>query len=1592
MKKILSFLFIGLLAFILVGCKIGEVESYSIQINDADSNITLKVDETKLVTPTYEGAGVVWTVNNDVVSVTDGLITALKEGTAIITVAVSDHLETKVTITVTVTKAEPTVIDVTSVVIGGKKETAEIGDKFNLTATVLPTDATDKTVTWSSSNTAVATVNNGQVEALTAGTTVITATAGGKSDSFTLTVNEEEEYFDPEIYWSTTNQLLYVGETETLEYEIDSMDGDQSVTWTFDQEGLVSIDENNVLTALAAGVVTITLTSVAHPELTYEYKLRIALPFAVDGAKDATLVPGKEIQLSTRIEGNDKTLTFTYSSSNPSAVTVDANGLVKAVDMGEAVITITASDALHSSLSFNVTVVASFVKIGDETIQITKDQVLTLENKTYTDNIVIYANDFTIKGNGTVIAGHVTIQDGLSNVKFVGIKFTDGGYIDTPKGTDTAPALFDAEGLKGFTFENCAFYKISSANDASLQFFLPCEDFVFESCTGTFDSYRGIRFEAPIHNLTVNNCVFENTSANHYDTLRAMDLIDGEVTITNNVFDFSVQSLIQFRYIGTGNYNVLNNQFKNAACVSLDMREAKTATFEGKAVINVKFNTFDDGENDWGTIRLRNSWASGAITNAAEKVEVNINYNKFINIVFDADTTYYVDKPTANCTAGTFNIDKNYSDLGEPQEAWFSNMQSSYEGWFTTEEEIDAALFTAKINDDDSILVVGTMDGVTKTPYATLALALAAAKEGDTILLLPGAHTGDAQISINNLTIASLNGDYIPGANVTRYDEATYTGKLSLAKGLKGLTIKGIKFTGASSIVNVAGDAGTAQATATNLDGFNFINNLVECDAITGNGFIAFVEGSSSYSHDINISNNKFYATTATTTPKAIIWLDNNYNLVACDNTFENVKAEKAAFYVNDQTKGLSGEFSTINNNSFKNITGSALWINWLSPLPLNTDTCVVSLQNNSFDSVSEYGIYLGKMNNADKYAEIKVMFNSFKDVKNCLHFVRVTKDSHVTAKYNKFLTVPTGLYAKNDSANQETSGAASLDLTDCLFLNEGALVTPAADKFAGDVTYTTTITSEDDLPGFDSKATAIKIKEVVLFVGDEYQMEITYTPKNTTNKGVDFVSSDPTVATVDSKGNVKVLKAGTVTITATYKLNAEVKDSITLTITGFKEVELYAEGNGFLKVGDELDIAAAIVGSDTTGEIVWSSSDNTIATVVNGKVTALKAGKVTITATIKDTELATNLVLEVNDLSEMDELIKLIVGGHRSVVEYQTINYIGYESGYEKVPHQVYTSVNDYYFAPLMNITQNRNSHVLENTSGAMQSIEFVVVHDTGSASPGADAKANSNWALNLTNTTTSYHYVVGNDGIFQQLDENIIAWHAGDGASAGATTTFYDTGVTADPDLRKRPTVTISQDGYYVVNGTKTTIAIPSGYDASTPLNDLGLATIVKDGKYFIPTTYYNTTYKAICAKGGGTNGVGIESAVNTGSDVYLTWQRLAKLVADILIRNNLTPDRVFFHNNFSNKQCPNTMIHSDNIDMFLDMCYMEYYIRKNYSDYTITFKSNNPDIIDDSGRVIGVGPYKATNVSYTVTITKGEETKTITLNSLVQGSHKH
>ena len=85
----------------------------------------------------------------------------------------------------------PASIPVISVALDKTSAELEEGDTVKLTATVLPSNATDKTVLWESSDKSVATVSDGTVTAIAAGTANITASAGGKTAVCAVTVKKK---------------------------------------------------------------------------------------------------------------------------------------------------------------------------------------------------------------------------------------------------------------------------------------------------------------------------------------------------------------------------------------------------------------------------------------------------------------------------------------------------------------------------------------------------------------------------------------------------------------------------------------------------------------------------------------------------------------------------------------------------------------------------------------------------------------------------------------------------------------------------------------------------------------------------------------------------------------------------------------------------------------------------------------------------------------------------------------------------------------------------------------------------------------------------------------------------------------------------------------------------------------------------------------------------------------------------------------------------------------------------------------------------------------------------------------------------------
>jgi hypothetical protein len=154
---------------------------------------------------------------------------------------------------------------VESITLSQSSATMTIGETLNLTATVTPDDATDKSITWSSSNTSVASVDaDGKVTAKAEGTATITATANdgsGVKASCEVTV-EKKVILVNQITLSQTTATLTEGETLTLIAKVTPDDAtDKSITWSSSNTNVASVDADGKVTAKAEGTATITATA-----------------------------------------------------------------------------------------------------------------------------------------------------------------------------------------------------------------------------------------------------------------------------------------------------------------------------------------------------------------------------------------------------------------------------------------------------------------------------------------------------------------------------------------------------------------------------------------------------------------------------------------------------------------------------------------------------------------------------------------------------------------------------------------------------------------------------------------------------------------------------------------------------------------------------------------------------------------------------------------------------------------------------------------------------------------------------------------------------------------------------------------------------------------------------------------------------------------------------------------------------------------------------------------------------------------------------------------------------------------------------------
>ena len=254
------------------------------------------------------------TSNNAVATVSStGVVKGVKAGTAVITATCGNAKATcKVTVKTSTIKFAASAASVYT----GK------------TVTVKATATPSATVTYTTSNKAIATVSStGVVKGIKAGTVTITATTStGLKTTCKVTVKA------PSVKFAKKSAVVYKGKTATVKA---TLAGVSSVTYKSSNTKIATVNsKTGTVKGIKAGTVTITATS---GKLKATYKLTVKNPTFTLTKSSATIAKGKTTTIRSKVT---PVSTVTYTTSNKKVATVTGKGVVKGISKGKATITV----------------------------------------------------------------------------------------------------------------------------------------------------------------------------------------------------------------------------------------------------------------------------------------------------------------------------------------------------------------------------------------------------------------------------------------------------------------------------------------------------------------------------------------------------------------------------------------------------------------------------------------------------------------------------------------------------------------------------------------------------------------------------------------------------------------------------------------------------------------------------------------------------------------------------------------------------------------------------------------------------------------------------------------------------------------------------------------------------------------------------------------------------------------------------------------------------------------------------------------------------------------------------------------------------
>lgn len=368
--------------------------------------ITLNAGQTydglllKYYPATADNKNVTWQSSNaEILTVDDtGKINAIKGGEAKVIVISTENCNIKDECTVTV-------LQPTTGISLNKSDLEIIEDEsIHLIASVVPDDASNKNVNWTSSDVSVAMVSpDGTVYALKPGQATIMATTvdGGFVALCKISV-KPKKVTATAIRLSRTEGTIAIGETLQLNATIEPENvTNKTIRWTSTNPNIATVNADGIVQALAEGSTQIIATTTDESNLsaicnvTVE-KQFISITHVQIEPSNARIAIGKTLKLKALITPDNATSTdVLWSSTNTSVATVSADGEVEAISEGNAVIIASTPDGSNLSATCTITVYNDIIFVTE--IILDPTEIEGIENETATIKALVIPENATNK-------------------------------------------------------------------------------------------------------------------------------------------------------------------------------------------------------------------------------------------------------------------------------------------------------------------------------------------------------------------------------------------------------------------------------------------------------------------------------------------------------------------------------------------------------------------------------------------------------------------------------------------------------------------------------------------------------------------------------------------------------------------------------------------------------------------------------------------------------------------------------------------------------------------------------------------------------------------------------------------------------------------------------------------------------------------------------------------------------------------------------------------------------------------------------------------------------------------------------------------